>query len=256
MSNIQAAQELADDCRTLARDVMNAFVRKPQESLGGAGVLFLARATTALESVQMLAGAGLNADATSVSRTVIELCFELRFIAESDTEKRFELFFGHEAVRDWLEAKAIAGLHGGLTEKAREAMNEVEARYDAVKAQYPKKYDWCSSLQGFDSLRKRTVSVGGQHLYDLAYAEGCSTSHAGPRGLRHAYSAAEDPQNIKVTFLVGRSTPSGQPITLACLGFIVLVGTVINLCELQAQFDDRHAELLARLNGLPIEGDA
>jgi len=235
----------------VARDVIEAFVKEPKEGFGGPAMVFLARGTTALESVQMLAAAGLNADATSVSRTMIELSFELSFITKEDTERRFELFFGHEVVRDLLRAKAIERLHKGLPDdETRAAMAELEARYLEVKKRYPQKYDWCSSLPDFGSLRKRTASVGGVHLYDLAYADACATSHAGAEGLRHAYSATEDPHNITIALLVGRGTPSDEPIKLACLAFIPLVGIGINLCGLQAQFDDRHAELLSRLSGV------
>lgn len=248
MSEFEAANAFANDCRAVARDLMTAYTRDPSAELGGHGLVFLARATTCVESVQVLAAAGLTADATSVSRTVLELCFELMFIVKENTESRFELFFGHEHVRDWLEAKALRRLHGPATDQS--AMNILEGRYQKVKASYPNPYDWGSSLAGFESLRKRALSVGAEHLYDLAYAEACSTSHAGPKGLRHAYEANPKEQNAGVRLLVGGGAPSGDPIDIACWGFVGLLGTAINLCELRAQFDDRHDELFRRLMAL------
>lgn len=246
MSEFEAANAMADDCRAVARDLMTAYTRGPKGGLGGHGLVFLARGTTCLESVQVLAGAGLTADATSVSRTILELCFELMFIVKEDTKRRFELFFGHEYVRDWMEAKALRRLRGAATDQT--AMKIFEGRYQQVVASYPNPYDWGSSLAGFDSLRKRALSVGAEHLYDLAYAEACSTSHAGPKGLRHAYET--DEQNAAVRLRVGRGDPSGDPIDIGCWGFIGLLGPAINLCELQAQFDDRHDELFRRLMAL------
>ncbi len=254
MSRFDVAKKLADDCRVLGRDVIGAFLAKHKEPLEGHAVVFLARATTALQGVEVLASAGLNADATSVSRTIMELLIDLRYILKEDTERRFQLFFGHENVRDWQEVKAIDRLHGKLPDTTTEAMRKIEARYDQVKAWYPNPHQWSGK-----TLRQRAVEsdgIHGEHFYDLAYAEACSTSHSGPKGLRHAYSDTEDEQTARITLLVGARAPSDRPIVLACMGYVPLLGNVINSARLQAQFDDGHAALLARLNGLcAVEDD-
>ena len=245
---VDAAIRLAQDCRSLARDVIVAFLAKKRKPLEGHTIVFLTRATTALESVELLANAGLSADATSVSRTIMETLIDLRYILKEDTRRRFELFFGHENVRDWHEVQALERLYGKLPHTTMEAMKIIKARYDAVKDWYPSEYHWCVK-----SIRRRAIETDGehgQHFYDLAYTEGCSTSHSGPKGLRHAYSVIEDEANINITLLLGTRDRSSRSLEFACLAYILVLGNVIEFCGRQAQFDEPQAALLARLNAL------
>jgi hypothetical protein len=242
MSELDVTKKLAEDSRALARDVMTAAVSKKPVKLEGHVSLFLARATTSMESVEVLATVGLSADATSVSRTIFEVAIDLVFILKEDTEERFRLFFAHEFVREWLEVQAIERLHGTLPEASKEAMKVIKARYDQVKDAYKEnEYQWCGSL------KSRARAIGVLHLYDLAYTEGCAMSHSTPRALRNNYSNTGE----KITIKAGPQKPSSRPIRLALMGFIPLIADVINFCGLQDQFDPRHDALVARMNALP-----
>jgi hypothetical protein len=175
MGDIKTALQFSRECRALGCGIIDAAVKIPGSSLEKHAAVFAARATTAMESVEVLAEAGLNADATSVGRTINEMAIDLAFIMKEKTEERLALFFGHEAVRDWHLVQAISKLHGGKVNQ--KAMAEVEARYNAVKADYPNAHQWCGTIR----YRARETQL--EYIYELSYAEGCASSHSGAQGL-------------------------------------------------------------------------
>lgn len=248
--SLAALRTLAQDCRALGMEAMTAALSRPSVVREGHVMVFVARATTSLEAVELLATRGFVADALSVMRTIVELDIDLAFILQEETERRLELFFGHEQVRAWLLAQAIARLPGEQPPEQVAAMATLRERFDAVRANYPNLYSWCPTR-----IRERAVATERHHSYDLAYAEGCAASHSGPEGLRHAYTTREEAENTHVTLLVGPQTPNGHPVVLACTSYLMLLASAIDACQLPA-FEARHAALLARLSALPTSADS
>lgn len=238
--------KLTVECRSLGYQVIDAALQSPGSDFALRAAIFTARATTAMQSVEVLATAGMNADATSVARTILEIAIDLTFIAKERTEERLDLFFGHEGVRDWHKARAVSRLHGGKV--SAEAMAELEAKYDEVRGDYRKEFEWCGTLA------RRARCAGLQAMYDLPYAEASAASHSGPQGLRLMYSIARDDESECLTIFAGPQDPSERPVTMACMAYICTLDNAISLASLTPQFGDKVSDLAKRLMSMPSAG--
>ena len=186
-------------------------------------VAFVARATTALEGVEVLAKSGFAPDATSVMRTVCELDIDLAYICREDTETRMSLFFGYAAVRDLMTAQPINNLHRSADETA---LAELTRRRNAVEHDYPDKYSRNGKDKGHESVGKRAKATGRELQYDLLYAEACAAVHSGPQTIRHTI------HHETRQLCIGPQRPPSRPIELAISCYLRLLDTVITFWNL------------------------
>jgi hypothetical protein len=164
-------------------------------------LMFLVRAVNAADASRVLFENGFELEARGVQRILVEAYVEFSFITSDSAElpARMKLFFDHAAYGRFKEARAIANLHG--MPATDPALKQLEADWDAVKANYPPKqpWNWCDA---FSSLSKRAKEAGrvfdlrkeketgmrssGEYVrhfertYELAYAEGCMAAHVSP----------------------------------------------------------------------------
>ena len=245
-NEVVQALKFSKDCRAMAKEVTDAVIARGFDR-ECASLVFLARATTAMESSEILVERGMNADATSVGRTITELDIDFAYILKAETEKRWGLYINYEVVSDWHDAQAWNALHDGKADPA--LMETARKKYDAVKADYPDEYKWAG--KGI-SLKKRAEEVGKFNNCGMAYSSGCKASHSGAAGLRHIYDTEVDAAGnpTRITILVGRQTPDAHPVIIASVSYMGVLASTINNCGLQARFDARHDALWKRLMGI------
>lgn len=216
-------------------------------SLKGHALIFLARATRSIRSVQHLFNAGFASDAQSVGRTIIELAIDLAYIYNEDTENRLAQFFGYEDVKTW--HYILAWEEWQERQWAPETRSIAEERYNSVRQMYPDERSWASSGGKKVSLRKRAQSVGLNGLYEMSYAEGCAASHSGPQTLRDAYSFDDDKKVINV---VSRAVAprSGHVMWTALFCYLLIIDTIRQSFQL-THYDTAVLDIQEKLRAMP-----
>jgi hypothetical protein len=217
---IERPLALSQECRALGDQVIRAAVEmmnatKRHQPCHEVATLMLVRATDAMQSVEILASAGMNADATAIMRTVVEHEIDLAYILTENRDARFELFRDYpemygaenvEAVDRLLDREVDAELAKAIRKRGYEV---AARRVELLGKDKAKIRNWAGV-----SLKARAESCGRGHTYALVYDEGCAASHSGAEGLSYCYSTTQDDSgrmNGKA-FRVGRQEPSGRPI--------------------------------------------
>ena len=177
--SMSSAVAAAAACSALAEDVVDAAIELHTEYAGLAAAC-LARAAQALYSVTHLAQLGLNGDAMSVARTIVELAIDIAYIARDPTTL-VPMFVDYSHIRDFQLAQAVDRLHGGTVD--RDAMRVLRERHDNYIAQNPDSdHNWAGHglrwraerVHGDDASRRQYVQ-----MYELLYADMCGASHSG-----------------------------------------------------------------------------
>lgn len=231
-------------CSTLAESVVDAAVELHTD-LGGLSATCLARAAQSLCGTTHLAQLGLNGDAMSVARTIVELAIDLAYIA-SDPTRLVPMFVDYSHVREWELAQAVDRLHGGTVDRdAMRVLRERRARY--LEQNPDSDRNWAGI-----SLKRRAERVAGTaevraahvQMYDLLYADMCGASHSGHVTLK--YTLVGDPGAPSIHF--GPMEPDTKPIMLAFGAMLQMIKTVIETCHLTG-FEERFDAMNAIMAG-------
>lgn len=203
----------------------------------------IARAAQSLMSVCHLAQLGLNGDAMSVARTIVEITIDVGYIASAPATL-VPRFIGYADVRDDQLVRAIARLHSGNVDQ--NAMQTIRQRRNQYLAQNPdSNQNWAG-----ESLRYRAEHVAGDadtrrhflHTYELLYAEMCGATHSGQTTLRYTLTDDDEP-----AIYFGPAEPSTRPVALACTAMLLLVDTAVEIFNLPEPFHQSVRRLNAAL---------
>ncbi len=247
-NNREATEASFSAYLSLLRDVRGygeALIAKgaeaePSQTCRAHVMVFVARSTNCMYSIEELFLAGLAPDAFSVMRTVCELTMDLAYILKEDTIRRFELFFGFEHLVNMRQAQFIHRLHGS---QESEAYEELRSRRDEVAPDYGDSFSWAGV-----KLWTRAEEAGLKEMYRSIYAEGCSAVHSGPATMRSAYESVDG----SLELLIGPRTPdSSRVLDLATFCHAQLLMHAATYCEWLDEAQQIEDELLPRLAALP-----
>lgn len=222
------------ECSALAEAVVDAAVELNTD-MGGLFATCLARAAQSLYGATHLAQLGLNGDAMSVGRTIVELAIDVAYIA-SNPAHLIPMYVDYSYVREWELAQAVDRLHGRTVD--RDAMQVLRERHDRYLEQNPDSArNWAAR-----GLRWRAQHVAGNaamrdahvQMYDLLYADMCGASHSGHVTLK--YTLLGNPSAPSIHF--GPMEPDTKPVMLAFGAMLQMIKTVIEACALP-DFDER-----------------
>jgi Family of unknown function (DUF5677) len=229
--NLEETIRKAGDLLVLVGDVYNELTEEPSEWRGLCAST-LARSYQVLQSVVMLASRGLNGDAMSVARTIVELAIDLAYIA-TDPGTLVPMFIGYAPVRDQaLQEKVEEHLSVEMSPESKAFLFQRKEAYLEVN---PKsRISWAGQ-----SLSRRADRVAGDGdvkkqyrlLYDIAYADMCGASHSGEVTLRYVRD-----ENGVVVF--GPQAPSSKPVILASFSLKLMLECIVRACGLHS-FDER-----------------
>jgi hypothetical protein len=229
---IENALNLVTKALQLAEDVGDAAIAK-RNDLGGLSAMFLARAGQSLFSSGLLAQNGLNADAMSCGRTVVEMAIDYAYIA-TDPTTLIKKFTDYDHVAKFKIAKATDELHGGMV--PRDAMRILQQRHDTARLNNPEsEHNWAGV-----SIKKRAIEVDRLKTYELPYADMCNASHSCYGTLEYALAGLNDDPQIHF----GRMEPDSKPPDLAFASMMMMIIDVIRECQLVQSLDARARSLL------------
>tara|TARA_R110002096_G_scaffold259030_1_gene452634 strand:- start:115795 stop:117129 length:1335 start_codon:yes stop_codon:yes gene_type:complete len=203
-------------------------------------MVFIARSTNCLDSIEALYRVGQADDAFSVMRTICELTIDLAYMLKEDTERRFKLFFGFEHLVNFRQAQFIFNLHGG---PESEAFQELRNRHNEVSSDYPDSYSWAGN-----KLWKRAKEAGLSDMYQSIYAEGCSAVHSGPVTLRNAYN--DNNGQIEI-YLGSRRPDSTRVLELTVYCYLRQLASAIDFLGLPEETSAACNALFRQLQTLP-----
>jgi Family of unknown function (DUF5677) len=221
MNDMATFTPITEEACCIAEKVFDALLALQTEH-GGLTAALVARSAQSLNSVSHLANKGLNGDAMSVCRTIVEIAIDSSYIA-SNPNQLIPRFVDYGQLKRWELNKAAKGLQG------QEVSSQYEEYFSYFEGEYGKsKLNWAGK-----SLRARvTEGVYGilskenyDHLYGLAYAEMCGASHSGQNTLRYVAVHSEDGA---VSIRFGPQTPSDHPVALACMAMAMLLSTAVH----------------------------
>lgn len=225
----------AFECIAIAEQLVDAAIDKHTD-LAGLSAMVVSRAAQSLYSVATLAQLGMNGDAMSVARTVVELAIDLAYIA-TDPATLIPRFTDYAHVREYQLAQAVDRLHEGGVDQ--DAMRVLRQRRDDFREQNPRStMNWAGqSLEwraervlGTEAVREQYVE-----MYKLLYADMCAASHSGYLTLK--YTLVGDVNNPRIHF--GHMAPEVKPIRLAFVAMVQLIKLVCEACEIDG-FEDRY----------------
>ncbi|MBK9032054.1 MAG: hypothetical protein IPL61_12145 [Myxococcales bacterium] len=240
------ARKLAVRVQDVGLAAINTFVQQPPpEEYRAVAMAVLARALTSLQSVVLLAEAGLTLDAMGAVRTICELDIDLAFILKEDPENRTALFLEHDEVLGLYQAKAFQALYkDDPTALSADAIQRLQERHDAAKGRYPDRYKWAGAIKGSESIKMRALAVDRENAYNLIYAEACRALHAGLSAIASHVEEVDTADGPVRRFLIGAGAPSGRPVTLACMCLMQMLDAVLEFLG----YSDLAAQLHALVN--------
>lgn len=236
--SIEDISPIVDDVLALAEEVADSAL--PQRTdLSGLSAMFLARAYQALISVRVLASQGLNGDAMSVGRTVIEMSIDYRYIAR-DPAVRIKKFSDYDDIAKFRIAQASHRLNeGGLKP---ETMRILEQRHDTARLNNPESdFNWAGA-----SIKKRAIEVDALAVYELPYADMCNASHSCYGTLEYALVGLNEFPQIHF----GPMKPDARAIDLTAAGMLMLINHTIDTCKLPEKLAEKLNGIRDRLKAL------
>lgn len=232
------AGKLIEELLKVADDASTEAVGK-HTNLAGLGAMFLARAAQSTSSALVLARLGLNGDAMSVARTIVEMAIDYRYIALKPDE-RVQLFDDYAHISAYRLAQAVNELHDGKVNP--EAMAILKQRHDDAqkrrkqtlapsgKKKQQKRIpdNWAGA-----SVRDRAQEVDDakvtphkrMHMYRLSYADMCNASHSCYGSLEYTLIG----RNETTAIHFGPGTPDIKPVDLAFAHMMVLTDDVVDV---------------------------
>ena len=201
------------------------------------GVMFIARTAQSLEATRLLASVGLNGDALTCGRTVVEMTIDFAYLAQDP--RRIDRFGAYVAVNAYWTAEAI-NRHGADFLR-RERPEHLQALFDD-EARF--RHDYSNNTQNWAGLglSRRAEAVGYQDLYELAYDEMCIASHSGPGTLDYTIALVDGRRELQYGFLA----PDPHPIRVTLAAFARLLVRVADVCDATTEIIHRADVLQSR----------
>lgn len=123
--------------------------------------LLFAKAITTYRAILLLATSDYGEDAMVLARSLANLCFNLAYISQRDSEER---------ARDWSAAGKVA--------RCQMAEQFEIAPPDAAAGDWPEIEGRAKRWTRPGALRERAITTDNRNLYDLAYRHGSTFEHS------------------------------------------------------------------------------
>jgi hypothetical protein len=173
--------ELGREAARRARENLTSITTDSEDELYHrlALLFFLVKAVKTYHAIEVLCREGFEEDALVLTRTLVEICFQVQYIAEEPSRAR--LFIDHDAVRryeyylDYKEASKRADLPDLEVDEKSEEHRELVAQYESLRSRYRRRGTWWG-----DTIWKLAEHLGSAAIarYVMLYWEQSGLTHS------------------------------------------------------------------------------
>jgi hypothetical protein len=202
--------EAVASCLQLAAKAMRL---KPSNDLQRLTRLFLASMTNSLVGVLVLCKHGHGADSIRVTRGMLDVLINLKYLIKRSSEVRDFLEF--DSILRWHRLQFFKSHHPEMyagfseTKKAMVEKDYIRLRHRFIGANNKTRPNWCKH-----SIAQMAEIAGLKDIYDVAYFHASALHHGNPMGL--TMEAHPDTRDI-------RPVPKLTHIGIALLGVVTVM---------------------------------